>query len=157
MRQQHQIANPLAKISSQAQHQQPIELSLDFPLFRKNVASDNWRKDVTYQRLAEDGSSISLRYLRSTQYDQETVEFSKGHIAIDTGDIDYTRGVGEHACTETEFTAMLALGTKLLGQFTVELGPLAPDAINPLYDAVAGLKAANGARDRSNSAALRAQ
>ena len=147
MRQQHQIANPLAKISSQAQHQQPIEISVDFPLYRKNNASDNWRKDITLTRIAEDGSSVSLRYLRSTQFDQETVEFSRGHIALDTGNFDYTRGMGEYACTEEEFVAMVALGTKLMAQFTQELGPLPSHAIDPLFDAVAALKSSNGARD----------
>jgi hypothetical protein len=156
-RQQHQIKNPLSKISMQAQYQQPIEISLEFPLYRKNVASDNWRKDITLTRIAEDGSSVSLRYLKSSQYDQETVEFSRGHTAIDTGDLDYTRGVGEHACSEQEFVGMVALGTKLLAQFTQELGPLPSDALDPLFDAVANLKAGNGAGRESvqNRGALR--
>ena len=157
-RQTHQIANPLSTLSGHAQFQQPIEIQLEFPLLRKKVQSDNWRRDVTYTRIAEDGSSITLRYLRSTQYDQETVEFSKGHTAIDTGDIDYTRGVGEYACSESEFIAMLALGTKLLGQLAAELGPLPPAAIDPLFDAIVHLKDKNGGgRESLRTQGLRAQ
>jgi hypothetical protein len=145
MRQTIRIENPLAALTNQ--HQPPTEVTVEFPLFRKDVKSDSWRKDITLTRIAEDGTSIMLRYLRSTQFDQETVEFSRGHIAIDTGDLDYTRGVGEHACSEAEFVAMLTLGTRLLAQVTAELGPLPSDAVDPLLHAVHGLKATNGARD----------
>lgn len=145
MRQTVQIENPLANLSSQ--HQQPVEVTLDFPLFRKDTKSDNWRKDITLTRIAENGSSVSLRYIKSKQYDQETVEFSRGHIAVDTGNLDYTRGVGEHASSEAEFVAMLTLGTKLLAQFTAELGPLPIDAIDPLLQAVTTMKHSNGARE----------
>jgi len=50
---------------------------------------------------------------------------------------------------------MLTLGTRLLAQVTAELGPLPSDAVDPLLNAVNGLKATNGARDpRSNSRQL---
>jgi hypothetical protein len=154
MRQTHSIQNPLASISTQ--HQLPIEVTLDFPLYRKNVQSDNWRKDITLVRIAEDGSSLSLRYIKASQNDQETVEFTKGRIAVDTGNLDYTRGVGEHASSEQEFMAMVVLGTKLLAQFTQELGPLPVEAIDPLHAAVSSLSSrANGREQRSS--ALRAQ
>jgi hypothetical protein len=153
MRQTIRIENPLAVLSNQ--HQPPTEVTLEFPLFRKDVKSDHWRKDICLTRVAEDGSSIMLRYIKSTQFAQETVEFSRGHIAIDTGNLDYTRGIGEHACSEAEFVAMLTLGTRLLAQVTAELGPLPSDAVDPLLNAVNGLKATNGARDpRSNSRQL---
>lgn len=145
MRHNIRIENPLAKVSTQ--YQAPIEVTIEFPLFRKEVKSDNWRKDITLTRIAEDGSSISLRYIKSMQYDQETVEFSRGRIAVDTGDLDYTRGIGEHACSEQEFVAMLALGTKLMAQVSQELGPIPGDALDPLVQAVNGLKQGNGARD----------
>jgi hypothetical protein len=147
MRQTIRIDNPLAALSSQ--HQPQAEVSLDFPLFRKDVKSDNWRKDVTLTRIAEDGSSIMLRYLKSTQFDQETVEFSRGHIAIDTGNLDYTRGIGEHASSEAEFVSMLTLGTRLLAQVTAELGPLPADAVDPLLHVVNGLKHTNGDATRA--------
>lgn len=143
MRQTIQIENPLASISTQ--HQRPIELSLEFPLFRKEVKADSWRKDITLTRIAEDGSSVSLRYLKSTQYEQETVEFSRGRVAIDTGNIDYTRGVGEYASNEGEFAAMLTLGAKLLAQVTQDIGTLPADAVDPLLQAVTQIKS-NGAR-----------
>lgn len=150
MRQTVRIENPLAKVSSQ--YQAPVEVTIEFPLFRKDVKSDNWRKDITLTRIDEDGSSISLRYIKSIQYDQETVEFSRGHIAVDTGDLDYTRGIGEHACSEQEFVAMLALGTKLLAQLSQELGPLSNDALDPLVQAVSALKHGNGTRENTRAA-----
>lgn len=143
-RQSHQIANPLASISSQVQNQQPIEVTLEFPLLRKLVNSDSWRKDILLTRIAEDGSSVQLRYLRGTQGEQETVEFTRGHVPIDTGNLDYTRGVGEYACSEQEFVGMVAHGTKLLAQVTQDIGPLSPNAIEPLDEAVSILKSSNG-------------
>lgn len=148
MRQTHTIQNPLASISSQQQGS--IEVTLDFPLYRKNVQSDNWRKDVLLTRIAEDGSSVSLRYIKANQTDQETVEFSRGHVAIDTGNLDYTRGVGEYASSEAEFVAMVILGTKLLAQFTQELGPLPSEAIEPLHSVVSSLSRANGRESRGS-------
>jgi hypothetical protein len=150
MRQTIRIENPLSAISSQ--HKQPVDLTVDFPLFRKDVKSDSWRKDITLTRIAEDGTSVSLRYLRSTQYEQETVEFSRGRVALDTGDLDYTRGAGEHASSEVEFVAMLTLGTKLLAQVAQEIGPLPIDAIDPLLQVVSSIKS-NGAHE--NRAAMR--
>jgi hypothetical protein len=41
---------------------------------------------------------------------------------------------------------MVVLGTKLLGQFTAELGPLPLEAIEPLHSAVSNLRGANGIR-----------
>jgi hypothetical protein len=141
MRQTHLIANPFSKVNPDAQ---PIEVTRDFPLFRKLDASDSWRKDITYTRIDEDRSSVSVRYLRSTQYDQETFEVSKGHIAFDTGILDYTLGTGEYALSEQEFVSVLAHATRLLAQVTQQIGPLSEDAINPLLDAVAHLKQRNG-------------
>lgn len=145
MRQTIRIENPLSTVSSQ--YQQPVEVTIDFPLFRKDTKSDNWRKDITLTRIAEDGSSVSLRYIRSSQYNQETVEFSRGHVAVDTGNLDYTRGIGEHASSEAEFVAMLTLGTKLLAQLAAELGPLPVEAVDPLLQVVSSLKHNNGARE----------
>ncbi len=157
MRQTHQIVNPLAKLSPSADPR--VDIQLDFPLYRKLVNSDNWRKDITLTRIDQDGKSVSLRYLRSTAYEQETVEFSKGHTAIDTGILDYTRGVGEYACSQEEFVALLTLGAKLLTEVTQELDGTLPTAtIEPLYEAVANLRQSNGHREseRSHRSTLRA-
>ena len=44
MRQTIRIENPLSALTNQ--HQPPTEVTVEFPLFRKDVKSDNWRKDV---------------------------------------------------------------------------------------------------------------
>lgn len=139
MRQNIHIANPLSSLSSQPS--QPVEVSLDFPLFRKQVKSDNWRTDFTITRIADaHGSSVSLHYIKGLHHDQETVELTQGVEKIDTGNLELTRGTGQYASSEQEFSQLVALATNLLANITSEVGPVPPEAAESLISAASRVK-----------------
>lgn len=139
MRQTIHIANPLASLS--ATHQPPVEVSLDFPLFRKQVKSDNWRTDFTITRIADaHGTSVSLHYIKGLHHDQETVELTQGIEKLDTGNLDLTRGTGEYSSSEQEFSQLVAIATNLLANITNEVGSVSPEAADSLVSAASRVK-----------------
>lgn len=148
MRQTIKIENPLASIASQ--QQQPLEVTLEFPLFRRQTKSDSWRTDITLTRIASpDGSAVSLRYIKGVHHDQETVELTRGIEKLDTGILDLTRGIGEYAASEAEFVQLAALGAQLLANITADVGPIPGDAAEVLLNAVARVKS-NGRESRGS-------
>lgn len=139
MRQTIHIANPLASLS--AQPSQPVEVAIDFPLFRRQTKSDNWRTDFTITRIADaNGSSVSLHYIKGLHHDQETVELTQGVEKIDTGNLDLTRGTGEYASTEAEFLQLAGLAANLLANISNEVGPVPTEAAESLMSAASRVK-----------------
>lgn len=150
MRQTIHIANPLSSLSpSSASHQPPVEVSLDFPLYRKETKNDNWRTDITVSRIADQhGQFVSIHYLKGNHNDQETVEISRGIQKLDTGNLDLTRGVGDYQSSESEFLQFAGIATALLANVSNEAGVVPQEVSQALTSAASQLK--NGSHSRSN-------
>lgn len=152
MRQTIHIANPLSSLSpSSVSHQPPVEVSLDFPLYRRETKNDNWRTDITVTRIADQsGQSISIHYLKGNHNDQETVEISKGVQKLDTGNLDLTRGVGEYSSSESEFLQFAGIAANLLANVSTDVGVVSQEVSQALTSAATHLKNGSQSSNRSS-------
>ena len=136
----------LAQSSLLSNNQPPLEVAVDFPLFRQRTKSTAGRKVITVTRIDADGSSVSLRHTRGTAYESESVRITIGHEPIDKGSMQFSLGQGKYASGPEQFAQLLALHARLLARASDAAGPLPEGASDVLLESVSQIRKGNGTR-----------